>query len=117
MPARIRRILIGRGNEGKDVVVQVICCLPGRNVVWETRRGVPAPSLIWVHGQQSGDMMMDGVPGVRAVKGVRPLILSGTLAPRSDDRRLSGAGRGHQWNRAEARTSGHAIRPLVAAVE
>jgi len=40
---------------------------------------VPAPSLIWVHGQQwSGDMMMDGVPDVRAVERVRPLNLSGT---------------------------------------
>ena len=35
----------------------------------ETRRGVPAPSLIWVHGRWSGDMMMDGVPGVRAGDG------------------------------------------------
>ena len=40
--------------------------------------------------------------------GSRPLILSGTLAPRSDDRRVAGASRGHQWNRAEARTAaGH----------
>jgi hypothetical protein len=45
--------------------------------VRETSLRVPAPSLIWVHGQQSGDMMIDGVPGVQAVKGVRPLILSG----------------------------------------
>jgi hypothetical protein len=33
------------------------------------RRGVPAPSLIWVHGRRPGDMMMDGVPGVRAAEG------------------------------------------------
>jgi hypothetical protein len=37
----------------------------------------------------------------------RPLILSGTLAPRNDDRRMAGASRGHQWNRAEARTAVH----------
>ena len=37
-------------NEAKDVVVQVICGLPGANVVWETTLRVPAPSLIWVHG-------------------------------------------------------------------
>jgi hypothetical protein len=36
---------------------------------------VPAPSLIWVYGQKSDDMMIDGVPGARA--GVRPLNLSG----------------------------------------
>ena len=34
-----------------------------------SKRGVPAPSLIWVHGRRSGDMMMDGVPGVRAGDG------------------------------------------------
>ncbi len=60
------------------MVVQVICCLPSGSVVRETSLRVPAPSLIWVHGQWSGDMMMDGVPDVRAVEGVRPLILSGT---------------------------------------
>jgi hypothetical protein len=38
---------------------------------------VPAPSLIWVHGRKSGDMMIDGVPDVRAAEGVRPLNLSG----------------------------------------
>jgi hypothetical protein len=43
--------------------------------------GVPAPSLIWVHGQQSGDMMIDGMPDVRVTEGVRPLILSGMSTP------------------------------------
>jgi len=46
--------------------------------VQETSLRVPAPSLIWVHGQWSGDMMMDGVPDVRAAEEVRSLILSGT---------------------------------------
>jgi len=58
---------------------------------------VPAPSLIWVHGYWSGDMMIDGVPGVRAAEGVRPLILSGkSTQQRGGDRRTAGAGRGHQ---------------------
>jgi len=59
--------------------------------------GVPAPSLIWVHGQWSGHMMMDGVPGVRATKGVRPLNLSGkSTQRRGGDRNFAGADRGHQ---------------------
>ena len=42
-------------------------------------------------------MMMDGVPGVRAAKGVRPLSLSGkSTQQRGGDRRPAGAGRGHQ---------------------
>ena len=53
--------------------------------------------LIWVHGQWSGDMMMDGVPDVRAGKGVRPLNLSGkSTQQRGGDRRPAGADRGHQ---------------------
>jgi hypothetical protein len=56
---------------------------------------VPAPSLIWVHGRGSGDMMMDGVPDGRAAKGVRPLILSGkSTQQRGGDRNAAGAGRG-----------------------
>ncbi len=39
---------------------------------------VPTPSLTWVHGRKSGDMMIDGVPGVRVTEGVRPLNLSGS---------------------------------------
>ena len=41
------------------------------------KRGVPAPSLIWVHGRRSGDMMMDGVPGVRAGDGCGRSFFSG----------------------------------------
>jgi len=70
---------------------------PGTESVRETSLRVPAPSLIWVHGRGSGDMMMDGVPGVRAAKGVRPLSLSGkSTQQRGGDRRPAGAGRGHQ---------------------
>ena len=47
----------------------------------EATSRVPAPSLIWVHGQWSGDMMMDGVPDVRAAEGVRPLILFREVHP------------------------------------
>jgi hypothetical protein len=58
---------------------------------------VPAPSLIWVHGRGSGDMMIDGVPDVRAAEGVRPLILSGkSTQQRGGDRKTAGAGRRHQ---------------------
>ena len=58
---------------------------------------VPAPSLIWVHGRGSGDMMMDGVPDVRATEEVRPLNLSGkSTHQRGGDRTLQGAGRRHQ---------------------
>jgi len=70
---------------------------PWTECVRETSLRVPAPSLIWVHGRGSGDMMMDGVPGVRAAKGVRPLSLSGkSTQQRGGDRRPAGAGRGHQ---------------------
>jgi hypothetical protein len=58
---------------------------------------VPAPSLIWVHGPRSGDMMIDGVPDVRVTEVVRPLNLSGR-STNSDggDRELVGASRKHQ---------------------
>jgi hypothetical protein len=39
---------------------------------------VPTPSLIWVHGQWSGDMMIDGGPDVRAVKGCGRSIFPGS---------------------------------------
>ncbi|EUA23156.1 hypothetical protein I553_5081 [Mycobacterium xenopi 4042] len=38
---------------------------------------MPAPSLTWIHGRESGDMMIDGLPDMRAAEGVRPLNLSG----------------------------------------
>ena len=59
------RILIGRGNEAKTLAVSTHLLPPGTECVRETSMRVPAPSLIWVHGRGSGDMMMDGVPGVR----------------------------------------------------
>ncbi len=58
---------------------------------------VPAPSLIWVHGRWSGDMMIDGVPDVRVADEVRPLNLSGkSTQQRGGDRKLKGADRRHQ---------------------
>jgi hypothetical protein len=62
---------------------------------WVSTLRVPAPSLIWVHGHWSGDMMIDGVPDVRA--GVRPLNLSGkSTQQRGGDRSAKGADRKHQ---------------------
>ena len=88
----------GRADEVKTLWFKSSRCLRVRT--WRCRRralGVPAPSLIWVHGQWSGDMMMDGVPDVRAGKGVRPLNLSGkSTQQRGGDRRPAGADRGHQ---------------------
>ena len=58
---------------------------------------VPAPSLIWVHGRWSGDMMIDGVPDVRVAEDVRSLNLFGKSTQQwGGDRGLAGAGRGHQ---------------------
>ena len=95
-PARIRRILIGRGTRQRRCGSSHLLP-PGTECVRETSLRVPAPSLIWVHGRGSGDMMMDGVPGVRAAKGVRPLSLSGkSTQQRGGDRRPAGAGRRHQ---------------------
>ena len=68
-------------------------------------RGVAQPYLGARDAGEPGDMMADGG---EAPARSRPLILSGTLAPRSDGRRSSGAGRGHQENWAEAHTTGHA---------
>ncbi len=67
-------------------------------------RGVAQPYLGARATAELGDVMADGG---ETPDSSRPLILSGTLAPRSDDRRVAGASRGHQWNRAEARTGGH----------
>jgi hypothetical protein len=51
-----------------------------------------------VHGQWSGDMMMDWVPNMCGLpKRVRPLILSGASTQHSGGgSRRAGAGRGHQ---------------------
>lgn len=67
-------------------------------------RGVALPYLgARARGCRPGDVMADGVnPGVCS----RLLVLSGSAAPRSDDRSMAGASRGHQWKWAEART-GH----------
>ena len=54
---------------------------PPVNVPQISTLRVPAPSLIWVHGRKSGDMMIDGVPDVRAANGVRPLNLFGKSTP------------------------------------
>ena len=69
---------------------------------------VPAPSLIWVHGQWSGDMMMDGVPGVRAAEEVRPLNLSGkSTQQRGGGRRRAGADRRHQLKYGQGTRTTH----------
>src|SRR6266542_503606 len=82
--------------------------LPGKSLRMVRTRSLCAasPSLIWVRElqQSSATLMADGG---ETPDSSRPLILSGTLAPRSDDRRVAGASRGHQLNRAEARTGGH----------
>src|ERR1700737_5341605 len=74
-PTRIRRILWLAGTRRKTLWFKSSLLPPARESVVTSR--VPAPSLIWVHGQESGDMMIDGVPDVRAAEGVRPLNLSG----------------------------------------
>jgi len=82
--------------------------LPPVNVRQMSTLRVPAPSLIWVHGQGSGDMMMDGVPDVRAAEGVRPLILSGKYTQqRGGNRGTAGAGRGHQLKCGQDRRATH----------
>ena len=63
--------------------------------------------LIWVHGQWSGDMMIDGVPDVRAVKGVRPLILSGASTQHRGGGRTAGAGRRHQRSYGQGTRTTH----------
>jgi hypothetical protein len=69
---------------------------------------VPTPSLIWVHGREPGDMMIDGVPDVRAAEGVRPLILSGkSTRQRGGDRTMTGAGRRHQLIYGRGRRVAH----------
>ena len=69
---------------------------------------VPAPSLIWVHGRGSGDMMMDGVPDVRAAEEVRPLILSGTSTQqRGGYRTIAGADRRHQLSYGQGTCATH----------
>jgi hypothetical protein len=53
-----------------------------------------SPSLIWVRGPaRAGDMMADGGSPRRDA---RPLSLCGTTAEVGGDRRMAGAGRGHQ---------------------
>ena len=61
-PARVRRILWVGQDEAKALWFRLFAASREQQVC--TLR-VPAPSLIWVHGQWSGDMMIDGVPGVR----------------------------------------------------
>ncbi len=73
-------------------------------------RGIAQPYLGARATAEPGDMMVDGGENPDSS---RPLILSGTLAPRSDDRRLAGASRGHQLNRAQARSGGHGSGSLL----
>ena len=58
-------------------MVQVIWALPCENVVREAACACRRPALSGSADRGSGDMMMDGVPGMRAGEWVRPLILSG----------------------------------------
>ena len=58
-PARVRRILWVGQDEAKALWFRLFAASREQQVC--TLR-VPAPSLIWVHGQWSGDMMIDGVP-------------------------------------------------------
>jgi hypothetical protein len=57
---------------------------------------------------KSGDMMMDGVPDVRAGEEVRPLNLSGkSTQQRGGDRGTKGAGRRHQRIYGQATCATH----------
>jgi hypothetical protein len=95
MPTRIRRILLAGQDEVKTLWFKSSAASCETELVFTLR--VPAPSLIWVHERGSGDMMIDGVPGVRAAEGVRPLILSGkSTQQRGGGRKIAGAGRRHQ---------------------
>jgi hypothetical protein len=60
-------------------------------------------------------MMMDGVPDVRAVKGVRPLNLSGksTQQRQGGDRKPAGAGRRHQLKYGQGTRTTHLGGHLV----
>ena len=60
---------VGRPGRGKDVVVQVKSSAASCETELGFTLRVPALSLIWVHGRGSGDMMIDGVPDVRAAEG------------------------------------------------
>ena len=77
-------------------------------MVQEDTLHVPAPSLIWVHGRGSGDMMIDGVPDVRAAEEVRPLILSGkSTQQQGGDRTIAGAGCRHQLSYGQGTCATH----------
>ena len=91
--------MLGRRGASRKVFVLNHLRVPSvrvRGVV--DASGVPAPSLIWVHGPWSGDMMIDWVPDMCGLpKKVRPLVLSGASTQhRGGDRRHSGASRRHQ---------------------
>src|ERR1700757_661899 len=67
-PMRIHRILVAWGNGATHVFKS--CVPPVKRMCGERcSLRVPAHSLIWVHGRWSGDMMIDGLPDVRASKG------------------------------------------------
>ena len=58
-------------------------------------------------------MMMDGMPGVRAAKEVRPLSLSRKSTRwRGGDRKIAGAGRGHQLKYGQGTRTTHLSRDL-----
>ena len=80
--------------------------------------GSPLPDRVsFVHGHWSGDMMMDGVPGVRAAGEVRPLSLSGkSTQQRGGDRNVPGAGRRHQLRCGQGTHATHLRQPPHALV-
>jgi len=59
----------GAGGRGKGVVAQVMSASRARASCGETRRACRRPALSGSTDSGSGDMMMDGVPGVRAGDG------------------------------------------------
>ena len=83
----------------------------------ETSLRVPAPSLIWVHGQWSGDMMIDGVPDVRGCqRGAAAHSFRGVHPAQGWRQDCAGAGRRHQRSYGQGTRTTHLGGHLLICV-
>jgi hypothetical protein len=105
-PMRIRRILWPGWTRKRRWGSSHL--LPPVREAWGDALRVPAPSLIWVHGRGSGDMMIDGVPDVRATEESAAAHSFREVHPTAGWRQdTTGAGRRHQLKYGQGTRATH----------
>ena len=97
-------MLTGRVDEAQNVAVQLMwASLDGQGFAGQAaREGACQRPALSGSTDESGDMMTDGVPGVRApVKAAAAHSQQDVHPGAGDSRAVAGAGREHQWVRGQ----------------